>query len=161
MSFHFYKQLDPMDCGPTCLRMIARAYGRHYSLAHLRNLTHFTSEGTSLLDISIAAERIGFSTLNAELSFEQLDEEAILPCILFWKQRHFVVLPPQNYNRHKQQGKIQLADPAIGIIKLDRDTFLSGWMGAGDKGIVMLLEPTETFYRQPPGNARRSDRGPS
>ena len=31
MSFHsfpHYRQLDAMDCGPTCLRMIAKYYGR-------------------------------------------------------------------------------------------------------------------------------------
>ena len=34
--FPHYQQLDSMDCGPSCLRMIAKYYGRSYSLQNLR-----------------------------------------------------------------------------------------------------------------------------
>jgi len=55
----FYKQLDSMDCGATCLRMIAKYYGRYYSLDYLREITYLDREGVSLLGISDAAEHIG------------------------------------------------------------------------------------------------------
>lgn len=51
-----------MDCGPTCLRMIARYYGKEYSLATLRQLCHITRNGVSMLGISEAAAAIGFRT---------------------------------------------------------------------------------------------------
>ena len=62
-KFPFYKQLDIMDCGPTCLRMIAKYYGKSYTLQELRRKTSITREGVSLLDLSRAAESIGFRTL--------------------------------------------------------------------------------------------------
>ncbi len=148
MKFPFYKQLDTMDCGPTCLRMIARFYGKNYSLEYLRNLSFITRDGVSILGISEAAERIGFRTLSTKLSFEQLDEEAPLPCILHWTQNHFVVLPPQNYNRHNKKAKLWVVDPGHGAIKVDRDTFLQCWLSGNRQGVALLLEPTDAFYQQ-------------
>ena len=80
-KFPHYKQLDAMDCGPSCLRMIARYYGKSYSLQSLRDKTYTTREGVSLLGISDAAENIGFRTKGYRLTWEQLRDEAPLPCI--------------------------------------------------------------------------------
>ncbi len=135
-----------MDCGPTCLRMVAKYHGRNFSLEYLREHSYITREGVNLLGISEAAENIGFRTFSARLSFAQLDEEVALPCILYWNQRHFVVLPPQNYNR-KKNDKILVADPAHGLIKVDRKTFLHCWSDNGNDGIALMLEPTESFYQ--------------
>jgi len=134
-----------MDCGPTCLRMVAKHYGKSYTLQYLREQSFITREGVSLLGISEAAEAIGFKTLSAKITFEQLDEEATLPCILHWNQQHFVVLPPQNYDRNKKNEKILVADPAHGLVKVDMETFLKSWKDGSDKGIVLLLEPSAEF----------------
>ncbi|WP_289393449.1 cysteine peptidase family C39 domain-containing protein [uncultured Phocaeicola sp.] len=61
-TFPHYLQLDAMDCGPTCLRMIAKYYGKNYSLQTLRSRSFLTREGVSMLGISDAAESIGFRT---------------------------------------------------------------------------------------------------
>ena len=90
-SFPYYHQLDAMDCGPTCLRMVAKHYGKHYSLETLRQKSFIGREGVSMLGISIAAESIGFRTIGVHISFQQLCE-APLPCIVHWKQNHFVVV---------------------------------------------------------------------
>jgi ATP-binding cassette subfamily B protein len=148
MPFPFYNQHDAMDCGPTCLRMVAKHYGKSYSLQFLREQSFITREGVSLLGISEAAEHIGFKTFSAKLTFEQLDEEVNLPCILHWNQKHFVVLPPQDYDRSKQRDKILIADPAHGLIKIDKKTFLRSWKGSGNEGIVLMLEPTQAFYNE-------------
>ena len=92
MPFPFYKQLDSMDCGPASLKIIAQYYGKHYSLKRLRDLCHISREGVSLLGISDAAESIGFRTVGAKITWEQLRDEATLPCIAHWNQRHFVVV---------------------------------------------------------------------
>lgn len=147
MPFPYYRQLDAMDCGPTCLRMVAKYYGRSISLEYLREHSYITREGVNLRGISEAAENIGFKTLSAKLSFAVLDEEATLPCILYWNQDHFVVLPPQNYNRSKDD-KILIADPAHGLIKVDRVTFLQCWADQRNEGIALMLEPTDSFYEQ-------------
>ena len=89
-AFPHYSQLDAMDCGPSCLRMIAQYYGRKYSLQTLRERCYITRMGVSMLGISDAAESIGFRTLGVKTDFEQLSRETPLPCILHWNQNHFV-----------------------------------------------------------------------
>lgn len=91
-EFSYYTQLDQMDCGPTCLRMIAKHYGKSFSVQTLRDKSQIGKEGTSLLGLSEAAESIGFRTLGLRLSFDKLVEEAPLPCIVHWDQSHFVVV---------------------------------------------------------------------
>jgi ATP-binding cassette subfamily B protein len=148
-SFTAYRQLDAMDCGPTCLRMVAKHYGKHYSPQYLKERTYITREGVTLKGISEAAEHLGFRTMAARLTFEQLDTEAILPCILHWNQTHFIVLPPQDYDRTRKKSKILVADPMFGLIKVERKTFLQSWTTAEDGlGIALLLEPTNSFYRE-------------
>lgn len=143
--FRIYRQLDAMDCGPTCLRMIAKYHGANFSLEYLRKLCYVTKEGVSLLSISEAAEKIGLTPYSYKVKFEELDEKIELPCILFWKQRHFVVLPPQNYSGNKNQ-KITLADPAQGLVKITKETLLQNWTDATDnKGFVITFEPTAAY----------------
>ncbi len=148
MAFPVFRQLDSMDCGPTCLRMLAKHYGRDVSIRTLREASRIGREGVSLLGISEAAERIGFRTTGLKISFRQLDEEASLPCILHWQQNHFVVLPPQNHNRLKRNAKVLIADPAQGLVRIERDVFLKAWLGGGHEGVAMLLEPTQAFYER-------------
>lgn len=90
-SFPLYTQLDQMDCGSTCLRMIAKYYGCNFSLQFLREKCFITRLGVSMLGISDAAENIGFRTMYVRSNFDQLVKEAPLPCILHWNQNHFVV----------------------------------------------------------------------
>lgn len=143
-GFPHYKQLDAMDCGPTCLRMIAKYYGKSYSLQNLREKSFITREGVSLLGISDAAESIGFRTMGVRISFEQLQKEDPLPCIAHWQQRHFVVV----YKIKKDF--VYVSDPAYGLVKYSKKQFLDAWLStkqAGEeKGICMLLEPSPDFY---------------
>ena len=75
-----------MDCGPSCLRMIAKFYGRVYSIQNLREKAFITREGVSMLGISEAAEAIGFRTQGVRITVEELEKECPLPCILPWNQ---------------------------------------------------------------------------
>lgn len=142
-----------MDCGPTCLYMISRYYGRVFALEKLRELTEIGKEGVNLLGISDAAEKIGFQTTALKLSFRKLLEEAPKPAILHWGQNHFVILLPQKksfFNCIKYR-KIKIADPARGIIRIDQSLFLKKWISdkneAGEStGIALLLEPGQNFY---------------
>lgn len=90
--FPHYRQHEQMDCGPTCLRMIAAYYGKRYSLERLREQCHISRLGVSMLGISEAAEKIGMRSMGVEISFKQLKEDAPLPCIVHWNQEHFVVV---------------------------------------------------------------------
>lgn len=150
MPFPFYKQLDAMDCGPACLRMIAKFYGRNYSLQTLRDKSYITREGVSMLGISDAAEAIGFRSMGVRITFEQLVSEAPLPCVAHWKQNHFIVVYKIKKSR-KGEVYVHVADPARGLIKFTKAEFLSGWAntteGGEDKGLCLLLEATPDFYK--------------
>lgn len=138
--------MDAMDCGPTCVRIIAKYYGKNYSLEYLRNESYLTRDGVSLLGISEAAEKIGFKTLSSKITYDTLKNEAPLPAIIHWNQNHFVVLPPQRMG--KKKGKIIIADPANGTIKVDEETFLKCWLNSDTAGIILLVEPTLKFYNE-------------
>ena len=147
-SFPQFIQLDSMDCGPTCLRMIAKHYGKHYSLETLRQHSFITREGVSMLGISDAAEYIGFRTSGVMISFEQLVEEAPLPCIVHWNQNHFVTV--YDVKRNKKGYRIRVADPALGSVTYHEAEFKKCWLSTKkeneDKGAALLLQPGPEFY---------------
>ena len=66
-KFPFYKKLDSMDCGPTCLRMIAKHYGKTYAVQFLREKCYINRSGVSLKGIAEAAELIGFRSLAVKI----------------------------------------------------------------------------------------------
>ena len=145
-SFPFYKQLDAMDCGPTCLRMVARFFGKHFSLQTLREKSHLNIEGVSMLGIAKAAEAIGFQTMGVTLTWERLKVEAPLPVIVHWKQNHFIVV----YKIRKE--RVYVSDPAFGQTVYSKEEFLKGWISTrkdGEaKGSVLLLQPTPDFLNR-------------
>lgn len=150
-KFPYYQQLDAMDCGPTCLRMIAKHYGKNYTIQELRGKSFITREGVSMLGISDAAESIGFKTLGAKITFEKLANEVPLPCIVHWKQNHFVVVYKVKSRKSKGGSTVvHVSDPAHGLVKYSEEEFLSGWLSTRsegqDNGIALLLEPTNDFY---------------
>lgn len=149
--FPHYLQHDAADCGPTSLRMIAKHYGKEYSAEMLRHHCYISREGVSMLGISDAAEYIGFRTIGFSISFKQLVEEALLPCILHWNQNHFVVC----YKiERKRKGKynIYISDPASQRLCYTKEEFLKCWLSSKsnntDKGSALLLEPGVDFGKR-------------
>lgn len=145
-KFPFYRQHDANDCGPSCLRMIAHYYGKPYSLEYICEQSSFIRTGISMLGISEAAEKIGFRTMGAKISFSKL-EDAPLPCIVYWNQNHFVVV----YKIDEKKGRVYIANPALGLVKLTKEEFCNCWMNMdaeNEKGPVLLLEPTASFYER-------------
>lgn len=142
-KFPLYLQAESMDCGATCLRMVAKYYGKSYSMTELRGVTHTTREGASLLGLSEAAEKLGLRTLGVKLTHDHLVEEAPMPCIAHWNQNHFVVV----YKIRK--GIFHVADPGHGLLKYTKEEFLKAWKSDANEGIVLLLEPTPEFYLTP------------
>ena len=146
MKFNYYHQLDAMDCGPTCLRMVAKHYGRNLSAQELREAAEVGKDGVNMLGIAQAAEKVGFKTLGVKVSLEKLKQDAPLPCIVHWGQNHFVVV----YKISKTQ--VFVADPARGLIKYSAAEFESQWATTitdGERtGVALLLEPTAAFYEK-------------
>ena len=144
--FPFYPQFDMMDCGPACLRMIAKYYGKYFTLQTLRKKCFITHEGVSMLGVSEAAESIGFRSLGVRLDTDRLVENASLPSILHWNQNHFVVLYKV---KEKQNGKhiFYIADPASKCVRYNREEFEKCWCSlAGEReGTALLLTPGPDF----------------
>ena len=149
-NFPHYIQLDAMDCGPTCLRMIAKFYGKSYSLQTLRSRSFITREGVSMLGISDAAESIGFRTSGLRITFKQLVEDVPLPCILHWSQKHFVVC--YDIRKKKDGYRIAIADQANQLVTYKEDEFKKCWIttkaDGEEKGTALALEPSPDFYEQ-------------
>lgn len=144
-SFPHYIQAESKDCGPTCLKIIAKYYGKILNIQNLRNFSETTREGSNLLFLSDAAEKIGFRTLGVKLNLDKLSEVQ-LPCILYWNKNHYVVL-------YKiKQEKFYVSDPAIGLIEYNKTDFLKFWIGLNanettEEGIALLLETSPKFYQ--------------
>ena len=147
----FIKQRDAMDCGCTCLAIITRYYSIQPNRDFLRSICSLGKRGVSLLSISKAAETIGFKTIGGRIDFDTLAQEAILPCIAHWNQNHFVVV--YKIKKHsKGHYTIYVVDPSRGLVTYDKEDFLKNWVSTKtngeEKGVVLLLEPTEQVYFQ-------------
>lgn len=144
-------QCDAMDCGPSCLAMIAKHYGLQPEIEQIRRACVLGKDGVSLLGISKAAESIGFKTIGGRLSFNTLVKEVPLPCIVHWNQNHFVVVYKVKKHR-KGHYTIYVADPGKGLVTYTKEGFCEHWISTRndgeEKGIALLLEPTEQFYAQ-------------
>lgn len=154
MSFPFFKQPDAMDCGPSCLKMVAAFHGKKISLEALRKKCYITRQGVSFLGLSEAAEAIGFRTIGVKVTFEMLKKNVPLPCIIHWKQGHFIVI-------HKIKNDIvYVADPAIGEIKYGKEDFLKGWASStvegAQAGMVLITEPGPALYDTEGDQERKS-----
>ena len=139
-QFPWEYQMDAKDCGPACIKMIAKYYGKYYSLQYLRDLCGITREGVSFLDISYAAEKIGLRTVAVKATMENLTNRIPLPCIIHWDQHHFIVV----YKTKK--GKIYVSDPAKGLLSYPEEDFKDRWYKEGEEfGMLMVLEPMANF----------------
>jgi ATP-binding cassette subfamily B protein len=143
-KFPHYKQTESKDCGPTCIKIVAKHYGKTIHVQSLRNLSETTREGSSLLGLSEAAEKIGFHTIGVRVDFGKL-LEAPLPCIVHWNKSHFVVV----YKIKKNE--IYVSDPAHGLLKYTKEQFIQHWIGNNandntEEGVALLIEPTPKFY---------------
>ena len=150
-SFPFYKQQYSADCGPSCLRMIAKYYGKEYSAELLRKHSFISREGVSMLGISDAADYLGFHTVGVFTSFKQLAEEALLPCILHWNQNHFVVCYDIK-RTWRGKYKICIADPAHKKLVYTEEEFKKCWIstqrGGNECGAALLIEPGVDFGKR-------------
>jgi ATP-binding cassette, subfamily B, bacterial len=148
-KFKITYQLDEMDCGPSCLVMIAKHYGKEFSLPFLREKSFITRNGVSLLGISQGAKHIGFETISAKLTLEKLkDKKDVIPCVIHWNQAHFAVLYKIKKSKLTKKYYFYVADPAHGLIKINEEDFKQGWLSINDKGVTLFLKPTDAFYNQ-------------
>lgn len=149
-KFPILRQHDAMDCGPTCLAMICAYYGKNFDIKYLHELCYISNEGVSLYGISIAAEKVGFRTIGAQITIDELVSEMPLPCVLHWNQNHFVVL--YKIRKSKNGNRYYISNPAGGIrLDFNDREFIKCWLNGsnlqGDNiGAALSLQPTSAFY---------------
>lgn len=148
-TFPHYHQMDSHDCGATCIQMIAKYYGKNYSLRTLREYSFISREGASLMGVCDAAEKIGFRTTGIKTSLKYLCDKVSLPCVLHWDQNHYVVL--YHIKKKKNETFYYIADPASYLVKFTEKDFKAHWITTrqsdNERGIVMMLHPDTDFYQ--------------
>ena len=143
MKFPFRYQLESIDCGPTCIQMLAAFYGKKYSIREIKQLCSLTRIGISLNDIIIVCNKIGLKAIPIRPNLTEIDNIP-LPCILYWRQEHFVVLHKINKNQY------YIADPGYGKIKINKDTFIREWLHQNEYGVAIVVAPKEDFFKKKP-----------
>lgn len=142
--FKCFRQIEHSDCGLTCIRMIAKSYGKRIPLKYLHSISDLNRLGMSIKDIKACLNNIGMDATAVQIRNEHIANMP-LPAILYWQQRHFVVL----YKYNHKKGKYSIADPAQGKIIYGKSDFLKYWMPEGkDTGLAILAEPNELFYEK-------------
>lgn len=151
-TFPTINQPEGMGCGPACLCLIAKYYGRDVSYSQVRDKCFVTREGVSILGLSDASEKMGFHSIALKTTWHCFQKEIPLPCIIHWRQEHFIVV--YKIAKHRNRWYIYVSDPVVGLLRYTEAQFLKSWLevkganGEPDKGIALLLEPTPAFYEQ-------------
>lgn len=135
-------QSNARDCGPASIKILAKYYGKVYTLSYLREICQITNQGVSLHDIANACEIIGLKTISLKMSFEDLKINVPLPCIIHWNRSHFVVLYKIT------QGHVFVSDPAKGLAKYSHQEFKKSWLGQEIKWAVIAVEPIAGFRQE-------------
>ena len=154
-NFPHFSQYDSIDCGPSCLQIITAHYGRKYPLGLLRNLCNVGREGVSVLGITTGAEKLGLSTTAIKISFETLQKNATLPCIVHWQQNHFLVV------YRITEKYVFLSDPGSSKQKISLSEFKKNWISDTidneEVGVAILLETLPSFKTIEPENWNKSE----
>ncbi|MDX1718548.1 MAG: peptidase domain-containing ABC transporter [Salegentibacter mishustinae] len=146
-KFPFVAQHDSMDCGPACLAMVSKYFGKSYSLQQLRQFCHLSKDGVSLLGIEDGAKYIGLEVVSVKITVQDLIDKKPLPAILYWNNNHFVVLYKVRRNVLTGAQQFYIKDPSYGKMVLDLNKFKNLWAKGGN-GIALLMNPTSSFYKK-------------
>jgi len=142
-SFPVERQMDLKDCGPACLKIIAKYYGKYYSLQYLRDKCGISREGVSLLSLSYGAEAIGLRSLSFKAGISDLHLKIPLPCIVHWANSHYIVVYKVTAR------KVYVSDPERGLINYSYNEFIEGWyQKETQQGVVLILEPQADFKQR-------------
>ena len=141
--FPTFRQLDRMDCGPACIKIISEHYGKNIDFKKIKDSSYLTKQGVSLAGIISAAENIGFDTMPVKVTYKELLEKVNLPCIIHWNNNHFIVVYKVTVDN------VFVSDPKNGLQTYSTKKFRKGWLNKNtNDGVLLLLEPTNYFYDQ-------------
>lgn len=150
LRFPFEYQMDTMDCGPACLKIISKFYGKYYSLQYLRDMCGISREGASFQDVCYGAEKIGLRTLAVSVTIDDLYKKVQFPCVAHWDNNHFVVIYKVTAR------KVYVSDPGKGLVSYSLQDFVNHWYkDDSESGDIILIEPTADFKNEHDTERRR------
>lgn len=132
------RQQDEEDCGAACIATVCQHHGKTLAIGRIRACIGTQASGTTLLGLKRGAEELGFHARAARADASLLDQldSLPLPVICHWNGNHWVVLHGQH------RGRFVIADPAVGVMELDREEMLRHWQN----GVLLLLEPDQVRF---------------
>lgn len=132
------RQRDLTDCGAACLASVVAWYGLNYPVARIRQLASTDKQGTNLLGLVEAAQKLGLSARAIKgdaASIRQVPLPAIAHVALPNGLHHYVVV----YKADEQT--ITIMDPGSGTLQdMKLSDFQKVWTG-----ILVLLAPLPEF----------------
>ena len=137
--------MESTDCGPACLQMICAYYGNSLSQQFIKDGLSISRIGVTIRDIKERAESLGLETVVAKANIGQITHLGS-PAILHWSGNHFVVLYKIRKHRNGTYSFF-IADPSNGLIKFSEEEFCRNWLVGKEYGIIMLMRPTDEFYK--------------
>lgn len=150
VDFPVFRQLDQMDCGAACIKMLTEFFGKEYDLEYLRQISFLQRDGTSLGGLSGALSKLGIESVGIKADFQELISEIPLPAIAHWEGNHFIII----YKISRKS--IYVSDPAYGRVKYRYSEFIDKWAKAGNNlGVLLLVEPTDRFFGEEPADIEK------
>jgi len=141
--FPNFRQLDLMDCGPTSLKIIAKHYGKDVEMEELRRLSGVGKGGVAIGGLIQALNSLKMDSMGVQIPFKDFSEKIPLPCVVHWKNNHYVVV----YKVEK--NKVSVSDPAFGLMDYTIKDFLNGWLDGNNisEGIALIIRPRADFQK--------------
>lgn len=153
MKCRCIKQYDSMDCAAACLASIAWYYGKKIPILEISEALETSKEGTSVWNVCRISEKLGLFASAYKKNIDFKEKELEVPCVAHVYQEdglaHFIII----YKIKK--NSVVIADPAVGIIEVDRKKFFNSEYGEDSPyfwtGVIILFQTTEEFYKKKEG----------
>lgn len=126
-------QMEATECGAASLAIVLAHFGKWVDLEQLRDDCGISRDGSNALAVKRAAAHHGLDVRARRCSPDDLKRQA-LPCIVFWRFQHFLVVEGWSGNIW------YLNDPALGHRQCSAEEF-----DASFTGVALVMQPGQDF----------------
>lgn len=134
-------QHDASDCAAAAVSTILLSYKNETTIAKIRETIGTDAYGTTVKGIVDGLDKFGFSVKAVKTTTDNITPELTYPAIAQVQTKeglpHFVVI-----HKVKKNGKMIIADPAVGVSYYDKDEFDDIFLG-----VMIFMVPTSPFEK--------------